>query len=121
MRLIICMALVLGTVLPLSMGVNGTLAGRPTDEVKSVVDEVIRLLGDPGLKGPAQRQKRRQLIKEVIDRRFDYEEMARRSLGTTWGRLNRSQQKEFVRLFGDLLEASYATRLKSIPMKGCNM
>jgi phospholipid transport system substrate-binding protein len=94
------------------IGGGPTWASTPTEEVKSVVDEVIRLLKDPALQGPAQKPQRRQLVKKVVDRRFDYEEMAKRTLGVTWGRLNRSQRSEFVQLFGELLEASYADKIE---------
>lgn len=84
-------------------------AGPPTDAVKSVVDEVIRILNDPALK--TQKERRRQLVKARVDQRFDYEEMAKRSLGPTWGRLSPAQRSEFVRLFGELLEASYSDKI----------
>lgn len=85
------------------------LAGAPTEAVKATVDEVIRLLSDPGLK--PQKQKRRQAVKQAVDRIFDYEEMARRSL-PNWSRLSQSQRQEFVRLFAELLEASYADKFE---------
>ena len=46
-----------------------------------------------------------------MDRHFDYREMAKRSLGATWSNLNNSQQEEFVRLFAELLDASYADKI----------
>lgn len=88
------------------------LAGQPTDIVKGTVDEVIRLLSDPGLKSPNMKKQRRQMIKQAIDRHFDYDEMARRSLGTSWRNLTPGQRSEFVRLFADLLEASYAEKIE---------
>jgi phospholipid transport system substrate-binding protein len=88
------------------------LAGPPTDVVKSTVDEVLRIVSDPALKGPENKKQRRQKAKRVIDRHFDYEEMARRSLGATWKNLSPAQRSEFVRLFGDLLEASYADKVE---------
>jgi len=90
--------------------VDLALAGSPTNEVKVTVDEVIRLLADPALKAPGQKQRRRQLVKQVVDRRFDYEEMAKRSL-PNWNRLSAAQRREFVNLFSELLEASYSDKL----------
>ncbi len=93
---------------------GGSEAGAvsPTEEVKRVVNEVIRLLKDPALQSPGKKLERRRLIKNVVDRRFDYEEMAKRTLGVTWGRLNRAQRHEFVELFGELLEATYADKIE---------
>jgi len=85
------------------------VAGPPTEAVKSVIDEALRLLNDPAL--AQQRERRRQLIKARVDQRFDYEEMAKRSLGPTWGRLTPAQRSEFVRLFAELLEASYSDKV----------
>ncbi len=99
-------ALAFGVWLALALPV---LAESPTGAVKGMIDEVLRLLNDPALKG--QKERRRQLVKAKVDQRFDYEEMARRSLGATWGRLSGPQRSEFVRLFGQLLEASYSDKV----------
>jgi phospholipid transport system substrate-binding protein len=85
------------------------LAGPPTDAVKGVIDDTLRILNDPALKG--QKERRRRLVKAKVDQRFDYEEMARRCLGGTWGRLSAAQRGEFVRLFGELLEVSYSDKV----------
>lgn len=83
-------------------------AGPPTEAVQSTVDKVIRILQDPALK--AQKQRRRQLVKQTVDQRFDYEEMARRTL-PIWHQLSNAQRREFVSLFAELLEASYSDKL----------
>jgi phospholipid transport system substrate-binding protein len=77
-----------------------------------MADEVIRTLSDPALKNPSQRPVLRQRVKQAVDRRFNYEEMAKRSLGPTWNKLSGSQRSEFVRLFAELLEASYSDKLE---------
>lgn len=87
------------------------LATPPTEAVRGTVDEVIRILSDPGLKSPAQKQRRRQMVKQTVDRRFDYEEMAKRTL-PNWNRLSGAQRQEFVRLFAELLEAAYAEKFE---------
>lgn len=103
--------LVLSLTLSLAPAVSGARAESPTEAVKSVVDEAIRILQDPALKAPALKKQRRDRIKKVVDRRFDYEEMARRSLGSSWRSLSAGQRQEFVRLFGELLEASYSDKI----------
>jgi phospholipid transport system substrate-binding protein len=104
------LALLLTFSLALAMG--PALAGQPTEVVKGTVDEVIRLLSDPALKPPAKKTQRRQLVKSAIDRHFDYEEMAKRCLGASYRSLNAGQRAEFVRLFGELLEASYYDKIE---------
>ncbi len=85
-------------------------AAAPTDAVKSTVDQVIRLLSNPALKDPGQKSRILSQVRQVVDRRFDYEEMAKRSL-TNWNQLNASQRREFVTLFSELLATSYADKL----------
>ena len=85
-------------------------AGAPTDAIKGTVDEVIRLLSNPALKDPSQKKRVLQQVKQVVDRRFDYEEMAKRTL-PNWNQLNASQRREFVSLFAELLATSYAEKL----------
>jgi len=101
----------LSLTLSLALAVSGARAESPTDAVKSVVDEVIRILQDPSLKAPAMKQQRRDRVKQVVDGRFDYEEMAKRSLAANWGSLSPGQRQEFVRLFAQLLEASYSDKI----------
>uniref|UniRef100_A0A7V4LDN0 ABC transporter substrate-binding protein n=1 Tax=Desulfobacca acetoxidans TaxID=60893 RepID=A0A7V4LDN0_9BACT len=100
---------ILALALMLSLaGITAALAGPPTEAVKGTVDEVIRLLNDQALK--AQKEKRFQLVKQAVDRRFDYEEMAKRTL-PNWGSLSAAQRREFVSLFAELLQASYADKI----------
>jgi len=97
--------------LNLAVAVSGAWAETPTEAVKGVVDEVIRILQDPSLKAPALKKQRRDRVKQTVDRRFNYEEMAKRSLGASWRSLAAGQRQEFVRLFGELLEASYSDKV----------
>lgn len=85
-------------------------AAAPSEAVRNTVDEVIRLLSDPALKVPAQKGRILNQVKRVVDRRFDYEEMAKRTL-PNWNRLNPTQRREFVALFSELLATSYADKL----------
>ena len=104
--------LVLAFGLALLLSASEARAGAPTESIRGMVDEVIRILSDPALKNPAQRRVLRQRVKAAVDRRFDYEEMAKRSLGSTWNKLSGSQRSEFTRLFAQLLEASYSDKLE---------
>lgn len=87
-------------------------AGPPTDAVRSIVDEVVQILKSADLENPTQRRNVRRRVKSVVDRRFDYQEMAQRSLGPTWNKLSGSQRQEFTGLFAELLEASYSDKLE---------
>ena len=46
-----------------------------------------------------------------MDERFDWEEMARRSLAKYWAQRTEEEKKEFVNLFTDLLERTYVDKV----------
>jgi phospholipid transport system substrate-binding protein len=84
-----------------------------TNEVKQVVDEVVRIVSDQDLKKPQNEQQRRRALKAAIGRIFDYQEMAQRSLATHWKERTPAERKELVSLFATLLENSYAGKIES--------
>lgn len=83
----------------------------PTDDVKKTVDEVVRIVADKETK--KNEQKRRQALKKTISLVFNYEEMAKRSLGKHWNQRTPEERKQFVVLFSTLLENSYAGKIES--------
>jgi phospholipid transport system substrate-binding protein len=89
-----------------------TFAGEPTAQVKQTVDEVINILNNKELKKPENRQERSAKIREVVNRRFDFAEMAKRALGVYWRQRTPEEQKEFVALFSDLLEDTYIRKIE---------
>ncbi|MDR4495454.1 MAG: ABC transporter substrate-binding protein [Nitrospirales bacterium] len=90
-----------------SMGGAGLAETTPTSSVKSTIDEVLAVLSDQAMKVPEKQAERRAKLEEIIGGRFDYEEMAKRTLPTQWKALNEEQQKEFVTLFQQFLANSY--------------
>ena len=88
-------------------------AGVPGDQVRQTTDKLLAILKDPQLKGESKKNERRDKLKEVIYQRFDFTEMAKRSLGSEWPRRSPEEQKEFVKLFTDLLERAYLDQLES--------
>jgi len=84
-----------------------------TAHVKETIDKVLEILRDPALKAPDKEEARRKKLKEFIYPRFDFTEMAKRSLGIHWGKRTPKEREEFVSLFADLLEHSYSKRLET--------
>jgi phospholipid transport system substrate-binding protein len=89
------------------------IAGVPTEQVRSTVDQVIAILQDPSLKTESKQKDRREQLRRVIFARFDFAEMARRSLGPEWRRRTPAEQQEFVNLFTDLLQDNYIGTIES--------
>jgi phospholipid transport system substrate-binding protein len=88
------------------------LAGEPTDQIKQTTDKILSIVTDPALKSPTKAQERRKLIRGAVDERFNWEEMARRSLARYWDQRTAEEKKEFVRLYSDLLERTYMDKVE---------
>lgn len=88
-------------------------AGLPTDQIKATVDKAHLVLRDPRLKPAAKQAERREQLKQVLFGRFNFAEMAKRSLGPAWSRRTAQEQEEFVRLFTEVLERAYADIIES--------
>lgn len=86
-------------------------AGPPADQLRAGVDRVFAILRDPELKGEGMTGQRRAAIVRVARDIFDLSEMAKRSLGQHWERRTPAERKEFVRLFSDLIQRSYVSKV----------
>jgi len=86
-------------------------AGEALDLVKSAAERAMVTLKDPKLKSPDKKKERIERLKEVINPIFDYEEMARRTLGAHWRRRTPAEQEEFARLFRAFLERIYSDKV----------
>jgi phospholipid transport system substrate-binding protein len=88
-------------------------AGEPLDKIRQTVDAVLAVLADEALKAPERAQERRTKMRQAVLERFGFEEMARRALGRHWQKLTPPERKDFVTLFGDLLERAYIDKIES--------
>jgi phospholipid transport system substrate-binding protein len=86
-------------------------AGPPTEAVRKSVDDVIRILEDPAWKKPEKKEERRKLLEQTIAQRFNFAEMAKRSLGAEWAKRTPEEQKEFAANFQTLLSNTYIGRI----------
>jgi phospholipid transport system substrate-binding protein len=82
------------------------------DRMKQTTDTILSIVSDPTLKVPSKAEERRKQIRNAVDQRFDWEEMARRSLARHWAQRTDEEKKEFIRLFGDLLERTYMDKIE---------
>ena len=88
------------------------LAGEPKDQLKQTTDKVFSTLADPALKAPDKAKERRELILKTVNERFDWEEMARRSLARHWPQRTPEEKREFVQLYKELLERVYMDKVE---------
>ncbi len=90
---------------------SALLAGEPLEVIKVSADRAIQILKDPQLQAKEKKKERIQRLKEIANPLFDFEEMARRSLGPHWRRRSPQEQKEFVKLFRDFVEKTYSNNV----------
>ena len=93
-------------------GFGPVWAGVPTEMVKETTDKIIAIVSDPALKDPAKEKERREQIRRAVDEMCDWQEMSRRSLGRHWAQRSEQEKKEFVQLFGQLLETTYIDKVE---------
>jgi len=84
----------------------------PLQQIKETTDKLLSVLTNPALKGPAKGNERKELIFKTADERFDWEEMARRSLARHWTQRTPEEKREFVRLFRELLGRTYMDKIE---------
>ena len=104
-------AVACSVVVALLVGRDAT-AGAPTEQLRAQVDKVLKLLEDAALKAPDKAKERRAAVRKVADDIFDFGETAKRSLGRHWAARTPEERAEFVKLFGDLLERSYISKIE---------
>lgn len=106
-RALIALAAVLALLAP-----DDAAAGPPSDQLRRSIDLVLKTLSDPELKTEAKTAQRRTMIRAIASEIFDFTEISQRSLGRHWPGRTPAERAEFVRLFGDLLEHSYITKIE---------
>lgn len=88
-------------------------AGEPSEVVRKGIHGVLEILGQPDLKAPEKKAERRNRMREIIHRHFDFEEMSRRSLARAWRKRTPEEKTEFIELFSYFMERNYAGTLES--------
>jgi phospholipid transport system substrate-binding protein len=82
-------------------------AGPPTEQVRQYTDQVLKILESHDLKSADKRAAVRKVAGEV----FDVNETAKRALGRHWQGRSPAEREEFVKLFADLLERTYISKI----------
>jgi phospholipid transport system substrate-binding protein len=104
MNKLLVMLLVL--VIVLSVGVS-CWAGPPTDQMRAYTDQVLKVLENPAMTLP----ERRVAVQKIASEVFDVSETAQRALGLHWRQRTPAEREEFVKLFANLLEQTYISRI----------
>lgn len=84
----------------------------PLEVVKITVDKIIVAVETYPSK--EETDIRRKTIRKIIEPAFNFEAMAKLSLGHNWKDTNETEQKEYVALFSDLLATTYLKKIDLI-------
>jgi phospholipid transport system substrate-binding protein len=109
MRAVVAVVLGLGLVLGPWLAAPAR-AGAPLEQLRAQIDRVLKVLEDPQLK--KEHAPRRAAVRKIADEIFDFQETAKRSLARHWQSRTAAERDEFVRLFADLLERSYISKIE---------
>jgi phospholipid transport system substrate-binding protein len=84
----------------------------PKVEMKSTIDGIVSIVEQ--LPEDSQKAQRRTKLRELINPKFSFAEMSRRSLGSNWTSLTPEQQGEFTEVFSDLLARTYLSKIETV-------
>ena len=90
---------------------GSAFAGVPLETVKGYADKVLDVLRDPALKAEAAKKTKKDKLRAISEKMFDFTELSKRTLARNWSKFNPEQQKEFVELYTSLLEDAYVNKI----------
>ncbi len=103
----------IGVALWFCTGVAPASAGKPKEELKGTIDQVLEVLKASAYQGDENKGVRREKLRELIHPRFDFAEMGKRALARYWRKRTPAERKEFVDVFASLLENSYVSKIEA--------
>jgi phospholipid transport system substrate-binding protein len=84
----------------------------PKAEIQKTLDSIIATVqANPG---DAAKPARREKLREIINPKFDFDEMSRRSLGSNWNEITPAEQKDFTTVFSELLARTYLSKIETV-------
>jgi phospholipid transport system substrate-binding protein len=105
-----CLTVALAIFLGAGM-ISPASAGPPTEALRSYVDRLFTVLGDARLKSPARAVERQRAVRALAEEALDFTESSRRALGAHWEARTPAERARFVRLFTDLIDHAYISRI----------
>jgi phospholipid transport system substrate-binding protein len=112
MKLRSALIIILSLVASVASFTSESRADSPVAQVKATIDEILNVV--EALPGDKNIPARREKLRQVINPRFDFDEMSKRSLGPIWNDATPEQQKEFISLFSNLLARTYLARIETV-------
>ena len=95
----------------LSLLSSAASAGPPTDQLRTGIERMFKLLADPELAGEAKAPQRKTAVAGIAGEIFDFGEMSKRTLGQHWEQRTPAEREDFARLFTELIQRSYFAKV----------
>jgi phospholipid transport system substrate-binding protein len=84
----------------------------PKAEMQKTIDDIISIAGT--YPDDAQKTVRREKLRTLINPKFNFSEMAKRSLGANWNEISAEEQKDFTQVFSELLARTYLSKIETV-------
>jgi phospholipid transport system substrate-binding protein len=85
----------------------------PMKHVKSNVDQAIFILTSPEYKGEANNKRQQEMLVQVGESLFDFNDVTRLAVGKYWKSFTDEERHEFRDLFSQLLQKIYMDKIQS--------
>jgi phospholipid transport system substrate-binding protein len=83
------------------------MAGEPTDQIRAHIAVMYGAVG-----ASASAPSSSGSVRKVADQMFEWRAMAREALGDDWAKRSAEEQNEFARLFVNLFEGAYLSKIR---------
>jgi phospholipid transport system substrate-binding protein len=87
-------------------------AQEPLEAVRQNIEKGIRVLEDPQYEDASRKQEQMQILWEIMQQIYDFEEFSRKVLGSSWYKFSQKQRTEFVNVFSQFLGKFYLGKLQ---------
>ncbi len=88
------------------------VTASPKADMQKTIDDIISIAG--AYPGDAQQTVRRNKLRELINPKFNFAEMSKRSLGPNWNDITPEEQEEFTKVFSELLARTYLSKIETV-------
>jgi len=89
-----------------------SFAQEPLEAVQQNIDKGISVLEDPQYEADSRKAEQQQILWEIMQQTYDFEEFSRKVLGSHWNNFSARQRDQFVKLFSEFLGKFYLGKLQ---------
>lgn len=94
---------------------TSVLSASPKEAIQMTVDEVVEIVEKD--RGNVDTEAIRKKVNQI----FDFQEMAKRSLGMHWKKIEDEQRQEFSDVFAEFLATTYMKRIDDLERGMCSI